>query len=411
MTGKARRRRSTRRKEDREQPDWLALTSDLLEPIAQRSRDAINGLSPFRSVCRTWRAAVGQAPRLLLPVPENGSTLRAGSEHALVFPLSHGWSIVVDALDASCRLSHLTTGATAPLPKINAIRDSKTSSDIRHITYVHHTDDKSMRRGNWFPKTKIKIATLSIESFFKTYQEFSDGFRFALHVPPGNVAASIDNILIIMCHSDLLGLSKKAIVLCRPGDAAWTKLASSPSSAWEFVDLAYFQGKIYGLECKGATSVFDATTLEFLHSVDPPQSTSKLFTILYPDLAEPVTFDYFNLITLPSKLLLIITSVESLEPQGFTYFELVPGMSSWRKVTGDAIGRNYDVFMDCHHATFSDSAIESGTRIYYVLGRKWMDPKTSAYCYAINDGKLECVYRSPDNCEYSTKPKPSWFVP
>ncbi|XP_044397889.1 uncharacterized protein [Triticum aestivum] len=115
----------------REPLDWLDLPSELLELIAQRSRDPITGLTAFRSVCRTWRAASGQAPRLLLPAPRNRSAPRAGSAHALVFPLPGGWSVVVDARDASCRLSHLTTGATAALPKISAVHDGKTMSDIR----------------------------------------------------------------------------------------------------------------------------------------------------------------------------------------------------------------------------------------------------------------------------------------
>jgi hypothetical protein len=72
---------------DQEQPDWSSLPSDLLELIGQRCRDAVNGVAAFRSVCRTWRAAIAPAPRLLLP--------RAGPE--LVFPLARGWSIVVDA--------------------------------------------------------------------------------------------------------------------------------------------------------------------------------------------------------------------------------------------------------------------------------------------------------------------------
>uniref|UniRef100_A0ACD5U5Y0 Uncharacterized protein n=1 Tax=Avena sativa TaxID=4498 RepID=A0ACD5U5Y0_AVESA len=420
MAGKrrSRTRRSNKNKDDQmEQPDWLALTSDLLEPIAQRSRDAVTGVTPFRSVCRTWRVAVGDAPRLLLPARESGSTPpRAGSKHALVFPLSHGWSIVVDALDTSCHLSHLKTGATAPLPKITAVRDSKTSSDIRHIRYVNHTNDKSKPRGSrlsFCPSgTKIKIDTGSLKRFFRTYQEFSDGFRFALHVPPGNVAASTDNMMIIMCNDYLLGSRKEAMVLCRPGDAAWTKLANSPSYSWEYaVDLACFQGKIYGLEHDGVTSVFDANTLEFLHPIDAPQSTSRLFSVLYPSEADLVVFDYFNFVALPSKLLLIVASVEALELQGFTFFELVPGnrKPSWSKVTGDAIGGNYDVFMDFYHATFTHNAVQRGSRIYYVLGQRW-NPNTSAYCYEINDGNLKCLYRSPDDSgEYSTKP--SWFIP
>jgi hypothetical protein len=155
--------------------------------------------------------------------------------------------------------------------------------------------------------------------------------------------------------------------------------------------------------------VFDANTLEFLQSVDAPQSTSRLFSVLYPSVAEPVDFDYFNFVALPSKLLMIISSMESLELEDFSFFELVPGKPSWRKVTGDAIGGNYHVFMDFYHATFSHSAVESGSRVYYVLGRQ-RDPKTSAYCYQINDGKLDCLYRSSgDDGEFSTKP--SWFVP
>ncbi|WVZ72705.1 hypothetical protein U9M48_021122 [Paspalum notatum var. saurae] len=58
-----------------EQPDWLSLPLDLLELIAQRSRDDVTGLAAFRSVCRTWRAAVGPAPRLLLPSPAVAPTL------------------------------------------------------------------------------------------------------------------------------------------------------------------------------------------------------------------------------------------------------------------------------------------------------------------------------------------------
>jgi hypothetical protein len=73
--------------------DWLKLAFDPLEPIAQRP----------------------EAPRLLLPAPHNG----AGSKYALVFPLSRGWSIVVDVRDASCHLKHLPTGTAAALPNMN----------------------------------------------------------------------------------------------------------------------------------------------------------------------------------------------------------------------------------------------------------------------------------------------------
>ncbi|KAL6594962.1 hypothetical protein ACP70R_048065 [Stipagrostis hirtigluma subsp. patula] len=98
------------------------LPAHLLELIADKTRDAVSGVTLFRSVCPAWRAAAAEAPRLLLPVPRNSATTppRAGSEHALVFPLARGWSIVVDVRDTSCRLSHLATGATAALPDLNA---------------------------------------------------------------------------------------------------------------------------------------------------------------------------------------------------------------------------------------------------------------------------------------------------
>ncbi|XBJ09280.1 hypothetical protein VPH35_014379 [Triticum aestivum] len=376
----------------REPLDWLDLPSELLELIAQRSRDPIRGLTAFRSVCRTWRAAAGQAPRLLLPAPRNRSAPRAGSEHALVFPLPGGWSVVVDARDVSCRLSHLTTGATAALPKISAVHDGKTMSDI---TYIR---------------------TPFYDVSFRTYLEFSDHFRFAIHAPTGTLAAGTDKMMIIMCHCYLL---RESIVVCRPGDAAWTRLPKGPSSRHDyFIDVTSFQGKIYGLESNGATLVFDATTLEFLCSIHVPQSTSKLYSVIYWASTsrddDPVDFDYFHLVALPSKLLLVVVSVKSLEPTGFAFFELTSGSRdgrlSWRKVTGDGIGGNYDVFMDCHHATFSDNnGVGTGARVYYVLQRTW-HPKASTYYYEIHDGKMECLYRSPDDhCEYSTKP--SWFVP
>jgi hypothetical protein len=182
--------------------------------------------------------------------------------------------------------------------------------------------------------------------------------------------ARTHDMVIIMCHSAFLGLKKKTIALCRPGDAAWTKLPNSLSSEWEYIDLACFQGKIYGLERDGVTSVFDANTLEFLHSVDAPQSTSRLFSVLYPSVVEPVVFYYFNFVALPSKLLMIITSVESMQIEGFTFFELVPDiMPSWRKVTGDAIGANYDVFITMPPLAIARSKEDLGS-IMFLAGSR-----------------------------------------
>ncbi|XP_044406031.1 F-box/kelch-repeat protein At2g24250 [Triticum aestivum] len=113
-----------------EQPDWLKLPSDLLEPIGRRTRDAVMGVATFRSVCRAWRAAVRPTPRLLLPAAPRG-----GSEHALVFPLSPG-----DARDVSCHLKHLPTGTTGALPNLNAVRDGSAASEITHMGYEHAPD-------------------------------------------------------------------------------------------------------------------------------------------------------------------------------------------------------------------------------------------------------------------------------
>jgi hypothetical protein len=133
-----------------EQPDWLKLHFDLLETIAERSRDAVTGFAAFCSVCRTWRSAVkpAAAPRLVLPVPQNGADPRGDSNYAIVFPLSCGWSIVVDVRDVSCHLKHLPTGATAALPKLNAVRDSLTS-EITHLGYEHASE--SDHEGGPFP--------------------------------------------------------------------------------------------------------------------------------------------------------------------------------------------------------------------------------------------------------------------
>uniref|UniRef100_M8BSB5 KIB1-4 beta-propeller domain-containing protein n=1 Tax=Aegilops tauschii TaxID=37682 RepID=M8BSB5_AEGTA len=336
---------------NQEQPDWLNLPLDLLETIGNRSYDAVTGLTVFRSVCRTWRSALGHAPRLLLPTPPNSPVPRAGSEDALIFPLSRGWSIIVDARDASCRLSRPATGATVALPKINAVRDrSAASGDITHVKYVHHTDEEG---ACWFPGDKIKIErpAYGYWVFFGNYLDFSDYFRFAVHAP---AASAADDMMIMMCHMWLLG--RKTIVLCRPGDAAWTKLGDCPSFSFCFVDVAYFQGRIYGLECDGSTAVFDGATLEFLHSVDVPCATLKPCTVVEED--SPHDFDRINLVALPGKLLLVSTRVKLLEAEGFAIFELASrpddgGLSCWRKVVRGDIGGNYDIFMDCYHTTFT----------------------------------------------------------
>ncbi|PAN38915.1 hypothetical protein PAHAL_7G207000 [Panicum hallii] len=282
---------------DQEQPDWLDLPSDLLELIGQRTRDAVTGVAAFRSVCRTWRAAIGPAPRLLLP--------RAGAGHALVFPLSRGWSIVVDARDVSCRLSHLAAGVTAALPRLNMQRT-----------------DRELALGNdlWF----------------------TDLFRFAVHAPPDAPAAAAG--MTVMMYHMLLG--RTGVLFCRPGDAAWTEVEKPTPIGLGFSDFAYHDGKMFGLDTNGEMAVYDAATLDVLHLVRKPPDTPILGNTM--------------------------TSVKFFRPVAFSIFELgsTPDGLAWLKV-----------------------------------------PSTiAAYCYSMQDNRLECVYSSPeDSLECSTKP--SWFVP
>ncbi|PVH35520.1 hypothetical protein PAHAL_7G207000 [Panicum hallii] len=277
---------------DQEQPDWLDLPSDLLELIGQRTRDAVTGVAAFRSVCRTWRAAIGPAPRLLLP--------RAGAGHALVFPLSRGWSIVVDARDVSCRLSHLAAGVTAALPRLNMQRT-----------------DRELALGNdlWF----------------------TDLFRFAVHAPPDAPAAAAG--MTVMMYHMLLG--RTGVLFCRPGDAAWTEVEKPTPIGLGFSDFAYHDGKMFGLDTNGEMAVYDAATLDVLHLVRKPPDTPILGNTM--------------------------TSVKFFRPVAFSIFELgsTPDGLAWLKV-----------------------------------------PSTiAAYCYSMQDNRLECVYSSPeDSLECSTKP-------
>jgi hypothetical protein len=490
-----------------EQPDWLKLPFDLLEPIAQRSRDAVTGLDTFRSVCRTWRSAVTRAaaPRLLLPVPQNGSEPLGGSKYALLFPLSRGWSIIIDARDVSCHLKHLPTGAMAVLPNLNTVRNSFTS-EIENLDYEHapesdreeahvsdedscgddsvdqdqetpsfdgssacgHPDDndecsapqeapcpeeisecgepeehstdeeapathddecstdqdvpstedysETTSQDGWYRRhnLKIKIKYLWYHLFFDTHLSLSDVFNFAIHVPPGTLAASTEGMVIIMYHM-LQG--NTGMVFCRPGDAAWTKIANPNSEYLSFTDFAYFEGKMLALDDKGVTLVFDATTLHLLYQVDVPPATPNVSCKIFDYALDE--FHCLRLVALPSKVLLVKIRVKSAEPEGFDIFELSSGpgqddgrQHAWRKLNGDNIGGSHELFLDCYHNTFRDAHDGRGTRIYFHDDFLANVGSGAAYCYNVKDDKLECVYMpsAEDNgCIYSTRP--SWYVP
>ncbi|KAF7077409.1 hypothetical protein CFC21_081965 [Triticum aestivum] len=365
-----------------EQPDWLNLPSDLLTIIARRSRDAVTGLIAFRSVCRAWRAASGPAPRLLLPRP------RAAR---LVFPLARGWSIVFHVHDTSCHLSHLATGATAALPALTAFRDAG-SDVVRHARYVDCND--------------------------VDYLDFTDCPRFAVHLPPGPPAAT--GMTVMMCH---MMHREAGMFFCRPGDPAWTKVGEPNNIGHGYFDLAYHDGKMFGMQHNNyQMSVFDAATLGALQLVGRPPATTMFANKMYGIGVEMEKFDYAHLVALPSKLVLVRTTVKSARPVAFTIFELVfcpDGQLAWRKVTDAG---NYELFLDGYHATFreNDGANGSGTRIYYVhdtpsAGCYKNKPKcgTAAYCYSVEDNKLECVYKSSpkDDGPPGCSTKPSWFIP
>ena len=104
-----------------------------------------------------------------------------------------------------------------------------------------------------------------------THLELSHYFTFAVHVPPSTPAASADGMVIMAYH---LLHGHTGMVFCRPGDAAWTKVAN-PVSEYFFNDFAYSEseGKMLALDNEGVTVVFDAATLEALYQVDVPPAT------------------------------------------------------------------------------------------------------------------------------------------
>ncbi|KAF7077410.1 hypothetical protein CFC21_081966 [Triticum aestivum] len=346
----------------KEQPDWLNLPSDLLTIIARRSRDAVTGLTAFRSVWRTWRAAAGPAPRLLLLLPLPRHT-------RLVFPLARGWSIVFDVRDAACHLSHLATGATAALPRLDASRDA--GSDV------------------------------------PTYIDFADCLRFAVHIPPGS--GSPAGMTIMMYH---MMHEETSMLFCRPGDAAWTKVGKPNHTGYGYFDLAYHDGRMFGMAVNGQMAVFDATTLDALQLVQTPPGTPNLANKMYGCCCRMEEFNYVHLVALPSKLVLVRTTVKSSRPVAFSIFQLVSapnGQLAWRMV---ADAGNYELFVDGYHTTYRENhgANGDGTWIYYVHETQYL-AYTAAYRYSVQYKKLECVYKSPKGLRPEFSTKSTWFVP
>uniref|UniRef100_I1QVJ9 KIB1-4 beta-propeller domain-containing protein n=1 Tax=Oryza glaberrima TaxID=4538 RepID=I1QVJ9_ORYGL len=412
---------------------WTNLPGEIMELIADKASDALTGRALSRSVCRSWRAAVPETPRLLLPA---AAARGAGDEYALVFPLSRGWSVVVDVRDTSCRLSHLATGATAPLPRLNAVRATAGSRVVppgarRRLAPA----DAAALGGSDEPgvEAELPAARHGARRHRRRTVQDQDQVSLVFHVPrirPPTLAP-----LRRPCpgggehgrhadHDVPPGSGDTGMVFCRPGDAAWTKLDNhidDDKHVYNLVEFAYLDGKVFAMDRGGTTAVIDAATLEVLDLVDAPPGTrnvsNKLLGTANGD-DTVMSLDYLHLVALPSKLLVVRVRVNksSSEPEGFDVFELGrqdhrdgEGKLAWREVAGDDVGGNYDLFLDDHHATFGGggggAGGDSGSRIYYVHDGK------EAYCYSKRHGELECVYSSPEGSEEQCSTMPSWFVP
>ncbi|XBI44048.1 hypothetical protein VPH35_108753 [Triticum aestivum] len=343
-----------------EQPDWLNLPSDLLTIIARRSRDAVTGLTAFRSVCRTWRSAAGPAPRLLLLLPRPRPT-------RLVFPLARGWSIVFDVRDAACHVSHLDTGATAALPRLNASRDAG-SDVVRHVRYLDCNDLETAPRSGWI---------------YPTYLDFADSLRFAT-----------------------------GMLFCRPGDVAWTKVGKPNHTGLGYIDFAYHDGRMFGMGGNSEMAVFDATTLDALQPVQRPPATPNLANKMYDICCLMEEFNYVHLVALPSKLVLVRTTVKSSRPVAFTIFQLVSapdGQLAWSMVVLATTKCSWmDTTPPSGHG--NDGTNGGGTWIYYVHETQYL-AYTAAYRYSVQHKKLECVYTSPKGLSPELSTKSTWFVP
>ncbi|KAF8703596.1 hypothetical protein HU200_006598 [Digitaria exilis] len=301
---------------------------------------------------------------------------------------------------ATSRTSPQATGATAALPKLIAVRH-RDGSGITHIEYEHRPDE---------------CTAIHSWAFYRSYLSFTDALRFAVHAPPDDSpAAAAAGMTILMYH---FMHERTGMLFCRPGDAAWTKVEKPNRFGFGYFDFVYHDGRMFGMDTNGKMAVYDAATLDVLHLVGAPPVPSELVTKMYgiTTMMDDVVvnledYDYVNLVPLPSKLILVMTTVKSSLPVAFSIFELgsTPGGLAWHKVINAG---NYELFLDRYHNSFRENTDNGGTRIYYVHDdiTSIVPSTTSVYYYSMQDSKLECVHRLVDDAEvYSTKP--CWFVP
>ncbi|KAK3124822.1 hypothetical protein QOZ80_7BG0593910 [Eleusine coracana subsp. coracana] len=389
--------------DDEGQPDWSQLQADLLEHIAEKTRDPVTGVTLFRSICRSWRAAVADAPRLLLPLPFDSAAPRAGSPYALVFPLARGWSIIVDVRDTSCHLSHLATGATAPLPSLNAVRATAGSHVVRR-GYKHFKEEDpddapaaaaaaadprararpDQRRflvkhkfrlaaatpvgnGNRGKKVrrrwKVRMNPLWKKSLLPEEKEPTPCSKYKIQIKilyfymlletdlafsnmirfaahvPASAPAGCTDGMLIMTYHPVQGHT--GLSFCRPGDAAWTMVPNPVTHNDEEYGGRWGGGR----RCRWTRPKQPAAHLS------PP-------TFFLTDV------DHLHLVALPSKLILVRARVVASVPDSFDIFELNidsdgDDRMSWCKMI-DGIGG--DLFLDDHHATFFSTGCGTGPR-------------------------------------------------
>jgi hypothetical protein len=230
-------------------------------------------------------------------------------------------------------------------------------------------------------------------------------------------------MVIMMYHKWLHARTNATgVVFWRPGYASWTKISNPNPKGQNFVDFAYSDGKIFSMNNKCVTLVFDATTLELVYQVSVPPEASNFSSKMScgggPRVRDSLQTQSFHFVALPHKLLLVkvfMGAYDSCKPVDFHVFELrhqVANGLAWCKVTGEGIGGNYDIFLDSYHATFSNTDDGSGTRIYHADNELFGNARCVwGYCYSMDDNKLECIHEPDrdDHTEYYTKP--SWFVP
>jgi hypothetical protein len=178
-----------------------------------------------------------------------------------------------------------------------------------------HLTDQEAHKGD----RQHKILTYSKgREYYNTNIQFSNHFRFVIHVPPNTAARSTEGIVIMMYHKWLHPRTNAdGMVLCRPGDAAWTMVSNPTSKGRNFVD---FASKLFAMTNRSATLVFDAWTQDVLYQVNVPPAMSNFSSkLLYGGGArvwDELQKQCLHFVALPHKLILAGFSWANLRHAG-----------------------------------------------------------------------------------------------